>query len=84
MKPRSQTQTWRSPPPIQGQIGLPTVIYDALTTNGVVPPEHLADAGYISAGHIVTAREHCGIDLVGTPQPDQSWQKQQKGVVPCR
>ena len=36
---------------------------------------HLADAGYVSAAHIVAARERHRIDLVGPARPDQSWQK---------
>ena len=55
-------------------------IHDALAAKGLAPSEHLADAAYVSAGHIVTARERHGIDLVGPPRPDQSWQKQQEGA----
>ena len=55
-------------------------IHDALAAKGLAPSEHLADAGYVSAGHVVTARERYGIDLIGPPRPDQSWQKQQEGA----
>jgi len=55
-------------------------IHDALAAKGLTPSEHLADAAYVSAGHLVTARERHGIDLVGPPRPDQSWQKQQEGA----
>ena len=55
-------------------------IHDALAAKGLVPSEHLADAGYISAGLIVTARERHRIDLIGPARPDQSWQKQEKGA----
>ena len=40
-------------------------IHDALAAKGLAPSEHLADAGYVSAGHIVTARERHGVDLIG-------------------
>ena len=53
-------------------------IHGALAAKGLAPSEHLADAGYVSAAHIVAARERYGIDLIGPPRPDQSWQKQQE------
>ena len=55
-------------------------IHDALAAKGLAPSEHLADAGYVSAGHIVTARERHRIDLVGPARPDQSWQAQEEGA----
>jgi transposase len=55
-------------------------IHDALAAKGLAPSEHLADAGYISAGLIVTARERHRIDLIGPARPDQSWQNQEKGA----
>jgi hypothetical protein len=55
-------------------------IHDALAAKGLAPSEHLADAGYISAGLIVTAREQYRIDLVGPARPDQSWQNQAEGA----
>jgi transposase len=55
-------------------------IHDALAAQGLAPSEHLADAGYISAGLIVTARERHHIDLIGPARPDQSWQSQEEGA----
>jgi transposase len=52
-------------------------IHEALATKALAPSEHLVDAGYVSAEHLVGAREHHGIDLVGPARPDQSWQKQE-------
>lgn len=54
-------------------------IHDALATKGLASSEHLADAGYVSAGHIVTARERYRVDLVGSARPDQRWQAQAPG-----
>jgi transposase len=51
-------------------------IHGALAAKRLAPSEHLVDAAYVSAGHLVTARERHGIDLVGPARPDQSWQKQ--------
>jgi transposase len=52
-------------------------IHGALTVKGLAPAEHLADAGYVSAEHLVRAREQHGIELVGPARPDQSWQVQE-------
>lgn len=55
-------------------------IHGALAIKGLAPSGHLADAGYVSAAHVVTARERHRIDLVGPARPDQSWQKQEEGA----
>jgi transposase len=55
-------------------------IHDALSEKELAPAEHLADSAYVSAAHIVAARERHGIDLVGPGRPDQSWQKQQESA----
>ena len=55
-------------------------IHEALAAKGLAPSEHLVDAGYVSAGHLVGARERHGIDLIGPARPDQSWQKQVDGA----
>jgi transposase len=55
-------------------------IHDALNEKGLAPAEHLVDAAYVSAAHIVAARERNGIELVGPGRPDQSWQKQEQGA----
>lgn len=54
-------------------------IHDALTAKGVAPAEHLADAGYVSGRHIVTARERHGIDLIGPTRMDGGWQAREEG-----
>ena len=53
-------------------------IHDALAAKGLAPSEHLVDAGYVSGHHIVAARERHGIELVGPPRPDLSWQAQEE------
>ena len=55
-------------------------IHEALATKGLAPSEHLVDAGYVSAEHLVGARERHGIDLIGPARLDQSWQKQVDGA----
>jgi hypothetical protein len=58
-----------------------TPIHAALAAKGLAPSEHLVDAAYVSARHIVAARGHHGIDLVGPARPDQSWQNQEGGAL---
>jgi len=40
-------------------------IHQRLAGRGLTPAEHVADAGYVSAGHILTARDDHGITLLG-------------------
>ena len=49
-------------------------IHAALCGKGLAPSEHLVDAGYVSVAHLVASRQRFGIDLVGPPRPDVSWQ----------
>ena len=51
-----------------------SAIHDALTTKGLAPSEHLADAAYISADLLVEAHEQHGIRLVGPPRRATRWQ----------
>ena len=55
-------------------------IHDALAAKGLPPSGHLADAGYVSGGHIVAARERHRIELVGPARPHQSWQTREEGA----
>ncbi|GGF74524.1 hypothetical protein GCM10011402_28960 [Paracoccus acridae] len=55
-------------------------IHAALAAKGLVPTEHLVDAAYVSAEHLVTAHERHGIDLIGPPRPVQNWQTQETGA----
>lgn len=53
-------------------------IHAALAAKGLAPVEHLVDAAYVSAKHLVTAHECHGIDLIGLPRPVQNCQTQEK------
>jgi transposase len=55
-------------------------IHVALGTKGLAPSEHLVDAGYVSAGHLVGARERHGIALVGPTRKEASWQRRTGGA----
>src|SRR3954462_1104463 len=55
-------------------------IHMALADKGLVPVEHLVDAGYISAGQLIAAHARFGIDLIGPPREDMSWQTRTEGA----
>jgi transposase len=54
-------------------------IHAALAGKGLVPAEHLVDAGYVDAELLVRSREDHGIDLVGPPRVNASWQTKVEG-----
>jgi transposase len=54
-------------------------IHAALAGKGLVPGEHLVDAAYVDAELLVRGREELGIDLVGPPRPNPSWQAKVEG-----
>ena len=54
-------------------------IHQALAGKGLVPGEHLVDAAYVDAELLVRGREELGIDLVGPPRPNPSWQGKVEG-----
>ncbi len=49
-------------------------IHDALAAKGLAPSQHLVDSAYVSADHLIAARERHGIDLVGPGRRNLSWQ----------
>jgi len=51
---------------------LPTVQTN-LHQRGLCPAEHIVDAGYISAEHLVSSKQEHGIDLLGPAPADPSW-----------
>ena len=54
-------------------------IHDALAAKGLAPSEHLVDSAYVSAAHLITARERHGIDLIGPGRRNLSWQSRSNG-----
>lgn len=50
-----------------------STIHDHLAARHLLPAEHLVDAGYVTADHLVTSQEH-DITLLGPIIEDQSWQ----------
>ena len=55
-------------------------IHAALVAKGLAPAEHRVDAAYVSAEHLVAARERHGIELIGPARPVQNWQTKEKGA----
>jgi transposase len=54
-------------------------IHRALADKGLVPGEHLVDAAYVDAELLVRSREEHGIDLVGPPRGNPTWQTKAEG-----
>jgi transposase len=55
------------------------MIHQALLAKGLVPAEHLVDAVYVDAELLVGSREELGIELLGPPRPNPSWQGKVEG-----
>jgi transposase len=55
------------------------MIHQALLAKGLVPAEHLVDAAYVDAELLVGSREELGIELLGPPRPNPSWQGKVEG-----
>jgi transposase len=54
-------------------------IHDTLAAKGLTPSEHLVDSAYVSAAHLIAARERHGIDLIGPGRRNLSWQSRSGG-----
>jgi len=55
-------------------------IHAALAGKGMAPSEHLVDSAYVSADHLITAREQHSINLVGPTRQNLSWQSHTEGA----
>ena len=55
-------------------------IHAALAAKGLAPSEHLADAAYMSAELLISARERHGIDLIGPQRRNLTWQSRSEGA----
>lgn len=73
------TDVQTTPAPEADFTQLPKVQAD-LAARGLLPAEHLVDAGYLSAEQLVVSQQDYAITLVGPMHPDPSWQaKAQQG-----
>lgn len=55
-------------------------IHEALREKDLVPPAHFVDAAYVSAELLVGSRADFGIDLVGPPPGNSTWQTKVQGA----
>jgi len=59
---------------------LPPVIQAQLAARDLLPDEHIVDAGYMTAEHLVASQKEHQVDLIGPAAGDASWQaKNQEG-----
>jgi transposase len=49
-------------------------IHEDLAAKNLLPGEHLIDQGYMNIRHVVIAENSYGIQTIGRPMPDSSWQ----------
>ena len=57
-------------------------VQDRLAKRELLPEQHLVDAGYVTAGHLVESQRKHEIDLLGPIVKDPSWQaKEGKGFA---
>jgi transposase len=54
------------------------VIHQGLAAKDILPSEHAMDQGYMNIRHVVAAESSYGIQIVGHPMPDSSWQAKEK------
>ena len=55
----------------------------SLIAKNLTPKEHFVDAGYVDAGLLCSSREK-GIELIGPPRSDKSWQGRTEGAFDQR
>jgi transposase len=53
------------------------VIQEHLAAHDLLPGEHIVDAGYVTADHLVTSQQQ-HVDLVGPTPPEPGWQAKAK------
>jgi transposase len=55
-------------------VSVTETIHEHLDEKGLLPRQHLVDAGYVDARGLAESQSEYGIDLFGPPRPDSSWQ----------
>ncbi len=71
--PNSITDVATTPAPVPDNT-VTGAVQSRLAARGLAPREHLVDAGYVSAAHLVGSRTTHDCDLVGPTGPERSWQ----------
>ena len=54
-------------------------VHEALARRGLLPDEHLADAGFVDADLLVRSKLEHGIELIGPVRPNVGWQARTEG-----
>ncbi|MEU7900936.1 transposase [Nonomuraea sp. NPDC049152] len=62
--------------------GVLPIVHEGLVERGLLPAEHLVDAGYMSADVVVAAKRDHNVEMVGPMMPGTSWQKSGEGTIP--
>ena len=57
-------------------------VHQGLAARELLPGEHVVDAGYVTAAHIVTARDEHRIDLLGPVGADTVHERHEGGHIP--
>jgi len=65
-----------------GDAEMTQVVHQRLAGRGLTPSEHAVDAGYVSAGHILAARDDHGITLTGPVGADTTQARRDDGKEP--
>jgi transposase len=65
-------------PATQPDVGVVELIHHDLSGKALLPAQHLVDTGYVSAQQLVSSQQW-GVDLVGPPLSQASWQTRQPG-----
>jgi transposase len=55
-------------------VAVTETIHEHLEEKGLLPGEHLIDAGYVDARVLVTSEQEHGVEVIGPVPPDTSWQ----------
>lgn len=63
-------------PAVAADVDQTAPIHASLAAQGLLPEDHLVDAGYVDAELLVDSRSNHGVRLVGPVRADVSWQAQ--------
>jgi len=63
-------------PATTSDVAMTPVIHQHLAARDLLPGEHVLDAGYMAAEHLVSGRAQHGIDLIGPVPAETTWQAQ--------
>lgn len=54
-------------------------IHEALAAKGLLPSEHIVDAGYVDGDLLISSKLEYGVDVIGPVRPNTSWQAKVPG-----